>query len=687
MSMDYLPLKPNKDEKQESDIVGHIKGRFDASRRFDRDFKLDCLDDWYYLQSVMPDGWDRRFYTNQFIPETNIAARAGLEQTMATLFPRDTFFDLWGDDGQSDVSVELMREKMKRELLRCQYKIQTYMWGMETINYGNGVVCTYNEPQWTTRSTTQPIIDPNFGVQVGVEKIVRKEIDNRLRMRVCSRFDLFPFPGYYNDVQTMPYFIVREYLPLVAFKERAKWKGWKNADKVEGWMFSGRYSRDNDDAEVDNLYTRLEATGYGVTGADHGVETIKFVELWHYYEAPPGGHGCRAYAVVADGKTLMCERGNEYEHAEKPIADLLWAPIDSQLWQGVGVPRLMRPFQDQINVREAQFSDMLEYQRNPMRIVGPQFGVTPLTKLLNFPGQITQSTGNIQDIRTLEMPVPQSGLLQLADRAQVGIERCTLTDMRGAVGQGAASDAANTTAKGKQIYTDNQAKSAAFMTLFQEERGISVQLQQVASIIQQYMNEDGEFLNLREKNDTLQRAGRVQGNRAFVKPEDIEGKFTLRAVGSVRAIEGPERAMMLRDFSQIIFGDPQLAQRYSKVTFAKKSYEMLFHRSLSEFEKTDAERQEEAQMIKPLPPQSLVKYKEAPADVQRQIEMREGFKPSQVGGASQQEQIQAKTKGKIDEHGGKAVANTLGGIVEAHAKPQVQPKYLPQRQPTEVQNG
>jgi len=185
----------------------------------------------------------------------------------------------------------------------------------------------------------------------------------------------------------------------------------------------------------------------------------------------------------------------------------------------------------------------------------------------------------------------------------------------------------------------------------------------------------------------LQRAGRVQGNRAFVKPEDIEGKFTLRAVGSVRAIEGPERAMMLRDFSQIIFGDPQLAQRYSKVTFAKKSYEMLFHRSLSEFEKTDAERQEEAQMIKPLPPQSLVKYKEAPADVQRQIEMREGFKPSQVGGASQQEQIQGKTKGKIDEHGGKAVANTLGGIVEAHAKPQVQPKYLPQRQPTEVQNG
>lgn len=682
MPIDFLPTTTPQTESEVKDIIGLCKGRFDSSRRFDRDFKLQCLNDWYYLNSILPDGWDRRFYTRMFHPETQQAARASVEQVMSAVFPRDNFFDLWGNDGQNDIQVELMREKMKSELLRSQYKINAYLWAMEAINYGNGVICTHAEPQWTEKRVTRPLIDPRFGVQIGVEKITEKKIESRIRMRVASRFDLFPYPGYYNDVQAMPFFIVREYIPYSVFKERAKWRGWKNSDKVEGWMFSGRYSRDNDDTETDNLYSRLEATGYGVTGADHGVDSIKFVELWHYYEAPPGGTGCRAYAVIADGKHLMCARSREYDHALKPIADLLWAPVDSQLWQSVGVPRLIRPYQDQINVREAQYSDLMEFYRNPQRIVGPSAGISPLTKLLPFPGQIIKSTGNIQDMKVLEMPPPPPGMLQLSDRAQVGIQRTTLSDMRGVVGTGSANDATNTTASGKQIYTDNQAKAAAFQTLFQEERGVAIQLQQFAGICQQFATQDFETINMRDKNDILQRAGMVEGNQVKFQPEMISGEYTFRAVGSVRAMEGAERAQMMQNFWANVFSDPQLANKYSKHMVVKQTHEMLFHRPISIYEKSPQEMEDDSKIPKPLAPPMLPKFKdlkEYPQAAAAALQ-RAGLPNQDAPPMTRAQELQAKIAAEQQGIEARTTADTLAHIVKAHAAPaKIQPKFLPQR--------
>jgi hypothetical protein len=497
-------------------------------------------------------------------------------------------------------------------------------------------------------------------------------------MRTVSRFDCFPFPGYYNDIQQMPYFIVREFIPLFAFKERAKWKRWKNADKVKGWTFAGRPTSGDEGSEfeAENLYSRLENTGWCVGGTADGTGTTQFVELWHYYEAPPGGVGCRAYAVIADGEHLLCCRAREYDHAMKPIADLLWQPIDTQLWQAHGVARLIRPFQDQINAREAMYSDLMEFYRNPSRIAGPNLGIKPLTRLLPRPGQIIAATGDPSALRLLEMPPPPQGLLQQSDRAHNGIQRAALTDLRGVVGPGAAQDATNTTATGKRIFSDSQAKIAAFVQLFFESRGIESQLQQFAGLCQQYANPEGEMLTLQEKNDTLQRSGRVNGGRVTLGPPDIAGNYTFRAVGSLRATENPEYAQQLQAFAQMIFSDPELAKDYSKRSFASEAYEVIFHRPLSRHEKSDQEKEQDAKQQPPLPPPTSVKYEKAPREIQMQIEAREGFEPAQTPMTADQQLEVMRQQARQRELTAQQIGKTVGSLAEKHLAPAPAPKPM-----------
>lgn len=676
-SLEFLPNKMA-DDKDESEVLEFVRAQQRESSRFDRDFKGDCIDDFFYLQSILPSGWDQRFFTQTFQPETAITARDTVEAVMSSLFGGDTFFDLWGDDGQNEVSIEKMREKMKAELLREQFKVQAYLWGQEMVNYGNGVMCTFAEPHWETTTKTEPIIDPNFGIQIGQREVKERTVQVRSRLRVVSRFDLFPYPGHFNDVQTMPFFLVREFMPLSAFKTRAKWERWKNADKVDGWLFSGRSSKDTDDYETENLYTRLEATGWGVNGTDFGMGQIKWVELWHYYEAPPGGVGCRAYAVVADGKHLLCCRANKYQHAMKPIADMMMDNIDPMLWQATGIPRRIRPYQDQVNMREAMYSDLMEFYRNPHRIAGPGLGIKPLTRLMPRPGAVTQASGDMNQLKVLEMPPPPPGLLQLADRAHIGIQRASKqTDLgRGIVGNNTGLGEGDKTASGMAQLLNAGAKAATFQTKFQEERGIVPFLQQFGSNIQQYMPAEGEMLNLRQRNDTLRKAGVESNGRVMIRPEDIKGQFTFRAVGSTKAMEDPQRGGAMMQFWSTIFSDPELRSRYSKPRVAASVHEMTFKRPMSEFEKTDAEQQQDQGMIKPLPPQSLVKYEKAPASVQRQIEQREGFQPATEGGTSPQELQAAKNQAKLNETDAKQIGKSLGAVAESHLKRQPTPPAI-----------
>lgn len=685
-SLEYLPSKIATPD-QESEVVDFINKNFDDAKRFDASFKLDCFNDWLYKHSVLPGNWGNRFFTKNFVPETMIAARTSCEQTMASLMPTENFFDIWGNEGQDEVAVEKLRVKAKHELLRSNYKIGVYFWGMETIDYGNGVMSTMAEPQWSDRTTYEDTPDPSgFGVDLGFQRKQVREIDIRFRMRVVSRFDCFPYPGGYNDIQQMPFFIVREFVPLSEFRVRAKWKGWKNADKVHGWLFSERASaNEGTEFETDNLYLRLAATRWAVNDTTSSVESIRWVELRHYYEAPPGGTGCRAYAVVADVENLMCCRARPYDHAQKPINDLIWQPLDSQLWQAIGVPRLMRSYQDQINVREARFSDMQEFANNPMRIAGPNFGVNPLTRILPKPGRVVHSTGDIKDIRLLEMPQADRGHLEQSDRAHIGIERMTLTDLRGVVGTGASQDATNTTARGKQIYTDNQKQVAAFMTFFQEERGISQQLQQVVSLCQQYAKQDGQTLPIRGKNDVLSRAGALDRNLVTLQPRDIMGEFTVRAVGSVRAMESPTRAQIMMELFEKGAGMPEIRDKYSWARIFENVYEQTMHRPASEFELTEAEKAEKAKVPPPLPDPSLPKFKdlkEYPHAAAAALN-RAGLPGVDIA-LTEADKIKAEAEAAIQIDEAKQTAGTIAQIVTAHTKPPP-PISTDNKQPSGVQ--
>ena len=619
--MDYLPIDADlTDKKQAGDILEFICGQQDSSRRFDRDFKVQAWADFKYLNGKLPEHWRRRFFNQNFLPETLLASRDVRDDVIRTLFSRDNFMDIWAEDGQTDVQIELLRLRTRDALIKAGYKGVVHDWGGEAIDYGNGVCCTYAEPDWDDEDegAEEPAHDEVFNIHYSAGRQPAGGLRSSLRMYAVSRFDCYPFPGKIADIQRMPFFIVQEDVPWSVFQQRAKWRQWDpdQVNDVKPYAFSDRAGRDDDSLECDSLFYRLASIGFNVLDEGGSVAAVKFVRLWHYYEAPPGGAGCRAYGVVANGKQIMCCRGRETRHKDKSLADIRWSPgvLAPDLWQCIGVPRMMRPYQDMLNHDDAVYRDSMDYWVRPPRIVGPRFGHKPLTNLRDvLPGTVLglKDGGDLNDERMLDLHEPSNGLLQLSDRAALGIQRASRTDAaRGIAGKNtpAGGSGAIDTATGWRILTNADAKAGALAYMFFEQRGLEPQLRQAVAIVQDITHPDGELLSLPERNAVLQKAG-LAGNRMLVKPQDIAGKVGLRVVGSSQAMDGPEMAANMIGFGKDFFNIQGVIQRYDPIEYAKEVYTVMTHRNdLSRFERSEEERQEIAAKGTPLPPQSKPKF-------------------------------------------------------------------------------
>ena len=661
-----LPVDYPQNDQEQKRLIGYVQDRIDASREWDRPFKERCLDDWRRVNSRLPENWP--YYWGIFQPETMIACNDTIENMMSTVFPKDNFFDLRASSGQTEFQTELLREAVRFAMRKAKYKERYFYWEQDAIFYGNGVLATFAEPQWLTSIVRKPVLDPyGYGVQIGMQREKQVKLSVWPQMRNVSRWNVFPSVGPVEggDIQRMPYFIIRRFMPLVAVKAMAKkpWAMWQNTEKLKGSYNINRTTgtiSNADETLFEDLWDLLWYAGFNVTTQQsEGTNCMKWCEVYYYYEAPAGGEGCRAYAVTCENQLLAC-RGNEYEHAKKPLADIKWTPIHPDLWQCAGVPSEMKAYQEIVNIKTSQRFELSELLLRPPRLVGKSSGINPISRLNPWPGSMTE-TNDVNSVKMLEFPNIRGDLFGDDQDAKVGIQRATrISNVSKGIADPNLGEGATRTAKGMAIMNASTKSASNYKSLFHEEIGIAPQITQFAQILQQTM-EPGTLIHIGDVNETLKKGG-VTGDTLQLHPDDIAGEWEFYAVGSSKVSDPAIEAQNAQAFWTPVLSDPEHGKKFDRMEIYKDNHERIFNRPFTKYLKTEQELQAAIQTPPPVAPAMLPKYKDAPPDIQRQIEQRAGLQPSEIGGASRVEQ-------SVLDHAGKAFTDS-----------NKQPRFLPKRE-------
>ena len=561
--LDELPLSVEGAD-QETAVRQYILDRYRSSCDFDRGFKAAAMDDLLYLNAVLPKDWPH--YWGLFYPETNSASRDVVERMLGPMFQQETPFGVRGNDGQDEVITQINLERFKADLKQAKYKLNLFHTFQEAVHFGNGVMHTRN-----------------------VVEIRDGTINVKTVMHPISRFDFFPGEMGEN-CQEMPHCTWREWVPLPVFRHRARIFGWQHADEIQGSYMLDTSNRTAgvDRAEVwDDVYQRMRLMGYDVREAQRGSGGLRVVELLHYYENGED-NDCRGYGIVADGKHLLSVGPKPAGVTGKPLADWKFAPLPAggKVWHALGVPALMRAYQDEINIGNAQERDAMELLLHPPQLV-QEGSIDKPSKLLPYPNAIIPTQNN-EGIKAMPIGTIPASLAYNRDRAQTGIARIIKINdiVRGLGPQTRGADKGTETAAGMQLLTNQSAQSAVFQMLFNDEMGTELQLNQ--------FNELSMIAMIRERtvdvsdNPVLQRY-QLGGNTIQVAPEALTGSWSVFLVSTTRAIQTPEQANEWMGLLEKFATKPGVAERINWFKVFEAVAPMVIHRGLHQFLYSDEE--------------------------------------------------------------------------------------------------
>jgi len=653
MSLDLLPAAMPTEDRDQIEISEYVASRYNESRKWDEPFKEQCRDSWKAVNSKLPANWP--YFWGIFAPETAVACNDTIENIMSTVFPKDAFFDLRACTGQTEVQTEIMREAEKFALRRASYKERYFFWELDNIIYGNGVLATFAEPSFRKVTVEEPILDPyGYGATIGSQRVQKMDVKVWPELKNISRWNVFPFPGPVEggDLQRAPYFIIRRFMPLEAVRSMARkpWAMWRNTEKLQGlYSINGTTgaiaSNTSDLTEFEDIWKLLQLIGLDITSIDSsGSNTVKWCEVLYYYEAPPGERGCRAYAILCENKVLAC-RGNEYDHAMKPLADIKWQPYHTDLWNCYGVAQGIKAYQEIINIRMAQRFEQVELFLRPPRLVGAAAGKFPLTWLNPWPNAHSNIPGDVNAIRTLDFPNVKFDMMQDDQDAKIGIQRATrISNVSKGIADPALGEGATKTARGIAFLTDATNRAAAFKQLLHEQIGVVPQLTQTAQILQQVMD-DGTIIHITDVNETLKRAG-LRGDRLPVNREDIAGEWEFYAIGSSKTQEPNVVANNMREFWMPILQDPEHGSKFDRMEIYKDSHELIFGRPITKYLKTDQDMQRVlAQLKPPVPKEMIPRFNEL--DVQAKDVVKDRLGLPATGVTAQDEEKTADTVSNV----------------------------------------
>lgn len=642
--------QPRTDAKAERDLVQLVIERMAVSEKFDRPFKEACLRSWTYLNNLLPDDWP--YYSKFFEPETQNASWDMIEGLMSSVFNKERPFDLMPVESQDEIQTEIMRALMDYVLReKVQYKRNLFFQVQEAVFFGNGVAKFCAEQRRQRLRYKRPMF-ANIDFQripLGVEEVMQEIVEQWPSMRVVSRFDCFP-SATGSTIQEMPYFIERVIKPLDEIKAMAETNGWRNTDKLLGFMsldqrenaVSGEFSERHFD-----LFERFKAIGFDVTDngvAGVGENAVKYAELLIYSERYPDADGCGRILVVGDRKELLTDpenTDNPFYHGLKSYSDIKFSPISGQSWQSKGVPALIEPMQEKLNQRMNAIGDIIEDATKPMTLV-QKSAIDDITDLEPYPRAIVE-VNDLNGIKWREpMRVPPDAWSDVSmTRASLQRSGGSLDVTRGIDASQSGFGRGQDTATGISMLINAANSAKSFKWRLAEETGITEGLNIIASIIQQVMTEP-QVVRILGDNRTLTNAGYKQFIN--VDPIEIAGRWNFFAVGASSSVDEATQAEVL---TRIVTGwmqlpdvAPRVKQRDIAIEVAEKSgvrNPSRFFMSDEEFQQKQAEQPDPLAMLEK---QSEIEtrgkilgsidYDTAPPDIQSQLEQLAGLQPSQL---------------------------------------------------------
>lgn len=594
---------------EENRVAQYVMERVEAARDWADPFKQSAIKDFQdftcYCRGL--EGFNFRACD----PATQDAVKSTIAEVNVGPFAKERDFDLIPLDGQDPVRVEKMREKIVAANRATRMKLKRFRQGADAIKFGVGSIVTLACPFWRKETVEQPVFDPDgYGIQTGTQSVTRDTFDVRPEAINVSYWNrlTYPYAGF-PDTQEMPYDSFWLDLPLSTVRAMASqpWAMWQNTDKVVGQIEVDYGNRGVSMGEYDYEFAsqRLSLAGWRLnTGASEGPNCVRHCRVYFYYEAPPGGRGCRAWAAVCENHLLVC-RGNDYAHALKPITDVKWVPIDeTNLWYCLGVPGLCRPYLERLNLTGAQKYELRQKVLTPTRLAWKGFAETDLSKLLAPTGSILSlDSGDATRLTTLDEPGAGS-FPMFNDEAELraGIARATRqTDV--SMGTQDPGETTNLKAFASLQYLGNQAKAAtAFQLLYFDEEGVVPQIEQMAALLQQLAPEE-EQVPLREPNEVLSRAG--IRDRMLVTRRDLAGRFEFRAIGASKTLEGPMMAQVIMSIAEKFAADRDVGPMQDKMEIARRIVEMALGQGAGWWWLTQAERARKAQESPPPLPMRL----------------------------------------------------------------------------------
>lgn len=568
-------------------LVDYIMERHRDAEVGDRPFKERALANWLAFNSKLPE--NIRGFSSIYDPQTYGATTGTVDQWMGNIFSKERVFDLEPLGGQDDLQTEIMRELMDyvlREHIR--YKLGLNFQAMEGTLFGNAVV----QHDWADYHV------PGMRGRWGMTGEGRKETWPRRTLK--SRFDVFPARTG-ATIQAMPYFLTRTLMPLEQLKAEAATAGYdaETIEKLEKEAFTmdGKdvsFMGGSEERLLD-LWELLKSVGYDVKGAngtDSGSQAaMKYVEVMTYTERPTSRDGGAWQAMVANRLLFLKAGPNPFWHGLKPYSEIKFAPMLGHFWQAWGLPEIVEPIQMVLNIRQNQYSDLLDLTRSPMWLVGQMAGIEDLTTLADWPGA-TVRCADPNAIRALDRPAAPVELLRSLDHLYSQFQRLSgRTDASaGVTGAVTGMDRGADTATGLSMLLQQQSRQVMFKLALAEEMGVTDGLQMDAENLAQVLT--GPVMIRYTNNETLSREGYPPN--MTVEPEMVQGPFKFFAVGSSRSMDNPAMAGIIRSWAVEGAKDPEIRARLKVFELFKTIGEMAGIRQVNRFTKTDEEMMQDS---------------------------------------------------------------------------------------------
>lgn len=676
-------------QTEDQKTVQYVLERVADSTRADRPFKDRALLHWMQENQVFPPDWP--FWTKYSEADAVNALRKTVQGTMTPIFEKDTLCRVKAMDDQGQKETEMTQILMDyciREHL--DMKMSLYFQYRENNSFGNSVVRELVEPKRTTLSVMEPItVGAEYKIPVGMRRVEKSTTQLWPKRRNVSRFDCGP-AATGATIQEMPHFHERLIWPLDRAQTAGKRAGWRNTEKLKGFFAVDRvegYALGNWEDRNWDLPARLRMVGYdtsdGFTGPA-GSNSVKYCELIMYTESPKDGTGGDRIIIIGDGQYLLWDSdwpragfakgGYPYFHGLKPYSEMKFWPRNGQIWQAKGMNELMEDQVYKINALSCTAGDLIEEQRNPMKLVNRSAGVEDLSELVRQPGKIllVNNFDGIKDWISPKVPDDVWKMLEQARTQAAAIGDNSLYNHGVGAGPTGFAPGEQTMGGIAQMLQESQ-KAKSFLALY-TERSIEEALNMILANIQQTMTGPQKLKIIGGDYQALKKAGYTDW--VEVSREDIQGRFHVQVLGPSKAYDSLARAQLIQMGLEQGAKIPEVRDRIKQL----KAWQIIM--SLCGWEdaelviRTDEEFAEFKRTNPPPTPQKVLespKFEKLPPDAQADLLEKIGL-PTQIGGSSPLDAHLAKAAQDSMKIDGKAQETYVKAIAQSRMKKHEPPK-------------